>query len=128
GVLAVGPRLLLDAATPHRIGAAQIGGALLGVGIHVAQDGERDQLVPFGQGDAAHAHRGAAREHPHVGDGETDALPAGGGQQHVVALGADLHVDDRLVVIELHGDDAGAPDVDEVRQLVAADVAAGGGD
>src|ERR1700737_3524450 len=40
GVLAVGPRLLFDAATPHRIGATQVGRALLGVGIHVAQDSE----------------------------------------------------------------------------------------
>src|ERR1700737_4444738 len=39
---------------------------------------------------------------------------------------ADLHVDDRLVLVELHGNDAGTADVDEVRQLVAADVAAGG--
>ena len=65
-------------------------------------------------------------EHPHIGDGEADALPAGRGQQHVVALGADLHVDNRLVGFELHRDDAGTPDIDEVRQLVAADVAAGG--
>jgi len=34
---------------------------------------------------------------PHVGDGEADALAAGRRQQHVVVLGADLHVDDRLV-------------------------------
>src|SRR5882757_3562359 len=40
GFLAVGARLLFDAATPHRIGATQVGRALLGVGIHVAQDGE----------------------------------------------------------------------------------------
>src|ERR1700686_5051885 len=49
GVLAVGPRLLLDAAAPHRIGAAQIGRALLRVGIPVAQDGPRDQLFPLRQ-------------------------------------------------------------------------------
>ena len=83
-------------------------------------------LSSLGQRDAAHAHRGAAGEHAHVVDGEADALAAGGGQQHVVALGADLHVDDRLVLVELHGDDAGAADIDEVGQLVAADIAAGG--
>ena len=57
-------------------------------------------------------------------DGEADALAARRGQQYVVVFGTDLHIDDRLVGIELHGDDAGAPDVDEVRQLVAADIAA----
>ena len=62
------------------------------------QDRQRNQLVGLGQRDAAHAHRGAAREHAHVGDGEADALAAGGGQQHVVVLGADLHVDDRLAL------------------------------
>ena len=34
--------------------------------------------------------------------------PPRGGQQHVVLLGADLHADDRLALVELHGDDAGA--------------------
>ena len=43
-------------------------------------------------------------------------------------LGADLHVDDRLALPELHGDDAGAADIDEVGQLVAADGAAGRGE
>ena len=45
--------------------------------------------------------------HAHVGDGEADALAAGGGQQHVVTLGADLHVDDRLVA-EVQPPQAGA--------------------
>ena len=94
----------------------------------MAQDRQRDQRVVLGERDAAHAHRGAAGEHAHVGDGEADALAAGGRQQHVVALGADLHVDDRLALPELHGDDAGAADIDEVGQLVAADGAAGGGE
>ena len=94
----------------------------------MAQDRQRNQLVALGKRNAAHAHRGAAREDAHVGDGEADALAAGGGQQHVVALGADLHVDDRLALLELHGDDAGAADIDEVGQLVAADGAAGGGE
>src|SRR6185437_7893792 len=106
-------------AAPYRVGAAQIGGPLLGIGVHVAQDGERDQLVVFGQRNAAHAHRGASGKHPHVADGETNALAAGRGQQHVVTLGADLHVDNRLVVIELHRDDTGTAHIDEVRQLVA---------
>ena len=34
-----GHAVILDAATTHRIGAAQISGAFLGIGIHVAQDG-----------------------------------------------------------------------------------------
>src|ERR1700753_2548860 len=126
--LVVGPGLFLGATATYRIGAAQIGRTFFGVRIHVAQDGQRDQFVPVGQGDTAHAHRSAPLEHPHVGDGEADALAAGGGQKHVVMLGADLHVDDRLGGVEFHGDNAGAPDVDEVRKLVAADIAAGGGE
>ena len=54
--------------------------------------------------------------------------PAGRRQQHVVALGADLHVDDRLALVELHGDLAVAAHVDEVGELVAPDGAAGGGE
>ena len=67
-------------------------------------------------------------EHPHVGDREADALAVRRGEQHVVVLGRDLHVDDRLALVELHGDDAGAPHVDEIGQLVAPHGAAGGGE
>ena len=48
--------------------------------------------------DAAHAHRAAAGEYAHVADRETDALAAGGGQQHVVVLGADLDAGDLLAL------------------------------
>ena len=94
----------------------------------MAQDRQRDQLVAVLHGDAAHAHGAAALEHPHVGDREADALAVRRRQQHVVALGGDLHVDDRLALVELHGDHAGAPHVDEIGQLVAPHGAAGGGE
>jgi len=55
----------------------------------------------------------------HVVDREADALTARTREQHVVALGAYLHVDDRFAVVELHRDDAGAAHVDEVGKLVA---------
>ena len=84
-------------------------------------------MILVGERDAAHAARCAALEHAHLRHREADALAAIGGQQHVVLLGADLHVDDRLAVLELHGDDAGRPHVGEIGQLVAADGAAGGG-
>ncbi len=127
GLLGLGFRGLLGRSlTRHRAAHFEVGGPLVRRRLDMAQDRQRDQLVAFGQRDAAHAHRGAPGKYPHVGDGKADALAAGGGQQHVVVLGADLHVDDRLVVVELHGDDAGAPHVDEVGQFVAADVAAGG--
>src|SRR5215470_10841064 len=42
-------------AAPHRARAPEIGDALLGAGVHVAQDRERDQPVALGQRDAAHA-------------------------------------------------------------------------
>ena len=94
----------------------------------MAQDRQRDHQIVLAEIDAAHAHRGTALEHADVVDREADALADGGGQQHVVARGADLHVDDGLAVVELHRDDAGAADVGEIRQLVAPHVAAGGGE
>src|SRR4249919_3601993 len=73
-----------------------------------------------------YAARGAALEHAHLRHCEADALAAIGGEQHVVLLGADLHVNDCLAVLQLHRDDAGRPHVGEIAELVAADGAAGG--
>ena len=64
-------------AAPHRVGALEIGGALVRGRLDVAQDRQRDQLVAVAEIDAAHAHRGAALEHAHVVDGEADALAGG---------------------------------------------------
>ena len=58
-------------------------------------------------------------------DAEADALAARRRQQDVVVLAADLHVDDVVALVELHGDLAVAVDVDEVGQLVAAHTAGG---
>src|SRR5215510_15826994 len=112
-VLCIGCGLLGIAveATPHRVGALEIGHALIGGRVHVAQDRQRDQLVALGQRDAADAHGGAALEHAYVGDGETDALAARGGEQHIVPLRALLHVEDGLALVELHGDDAGTANI-----------------
>ncbi len=94
----------------------------------MAQDGLRDQLVALSQIDPAHAHGGPALENAHVVDGKADALASRGGQQHVVLLGADLHVDNAVALGELHGDDAGPPHVGKIRELVAANGAAGRGE
>ena len=62
------------------------------------------------------------------GTGKRMHWPLRGGQHHVVGLGAGLDAEDALALAELHGDLAGAVDVDEVGQLVAPDRAAGGGE
>ncbi len=129
GVLGLGRRLELGAgAAADGAGALVIGGALLGGHVDVAQDGQRNHVILVGERDAAHAARGAAGEHAHLRHREADALAAVGGEQHVVLLGADGDVDDRLARIELHGDDAGRPHVDEIGELVAPHGAAGGGE
>ena len=60
----------------------------------------------------------------HVVDRKADALAARGRQQHVVLVGADLHVDNSLALVEPHGDLAGAVHLGEVAELVAPDRAA----
>src|SRR5207237_1443376 len=72
-------------------------------GVDVTQDRERDHRIALGERDATYAHGIPALEHPHVADREPDALSLRAGQQHVVPFGADLHVDDRLALVELHG-------------------------
>ncbi len=78
--------------------------------------------------DAAHADRIAAGEDAHLRHREADALPLRGGEDHVVVLRAGLDGEDALPLPELHGDDAGAADVDEIGELVAAHRAAGRGE
>src|SRR5262249_42086732 len=95
--------------------------------IYMAQDRERNHRVAFRERDAAHAHGVPALEYAHVADREADALSQRTGEQHVVLLGADLHVDDRLTLVELHGDLSGAVDLEEVGPLVAPSRAGGGG-
>ena len=70
----------------------------------------------------------AALEHAHVGDGEADGLPLRRGQQHVLVLVADRDTDDAVALVELHGDLAVLPHLDEVGELVAPDGAAVGGE
>src|SRR5262245_28993947 len=93
-VLGIGRRFLGVAveAAPHGVGALEIGHALVRARVHMPQDRQRDHPVALGQRDAAHAHGGAALEYAHVGDGEANALAVRGREQHVVALGTDLHV------------------------------------
>src|SRR5579871_984885 len=129
GIAAVAVLLALPAgAATHRVGAFQIRRSLFGVGLDVTQDRLRDEFVAIGQIDAAHAHGGAAGKHPHVVDREADALAGGARQQHVVVLRADLHVDNGVALVELHGDDAGAAHIGKIRQLVAAHGATRGGE
>src|SRR6516165_1383042 len=98
-------RLAVDAAT-DRTRALEIRRALVGARLHVAQDRQRDHPVALGERDAAHAVRGASLEHTHVGDRETNALAAACSEKDVVVFRANLHVDDRVALVELHGDDA----------------------
>src|SRR6516162_5350172 len=98
-------RLPVDAA-PDRARALEIRRALVGTRLHVPQDRKRDHPVALGERDAANAVRGASLEHTHVGDRETNALAAACREKDVVVFRANLHVDDRVPLIELHGDDA----------------------
>ena len=102
----------------------EIGHAFAALGLDMAQDGERDDPIAFAERDAAHAHRIAPLEDAHIGDREADALAVRRRQQHVVVLGADLHVDDLFARVELHRDLAGAVHLGEVGELVAPDGAA----
>src|SRR5262245_11106065 len=98
-------RLPVDAA-PDRARALEIRRALVGARLHVPQDRKRDDLVALGERDAAHAVRGASLEYTYVGDRETNALAPACREQDVVVFRANLHVDDRVPLVELHGDDA----------------------
>src|SRR3954451_9028410 len=115
-------RLDSEGAT-HRRGASQERHPLLRRRVDMAQDRHRDEAVALAERNAAHARRVAALEHAHIGNGEADALALRRREQHVVGLRADLHVDDLVALVELHRDLAGAVDLHEVRQLVAADAA-----
>ena len=94
----------------------------------MGEDGHGDDLVLAFELDAAHACEFAALEHAHVGDWEADGLPLRRGQQHVLVLVADRNADDAVALVELHGDLAVLPDLDEVGELVAPDGAAVGGE
>ena len=117
------------AAAPHRAARLEIGGALLGRRLDMAQDRHRDDLV------AVRRARCRARRSS-CGPANTRTSSTGKRMHWPPAvvsstssrLGADLHVDDRLALVELHGDDAGAAHVGEIGQLVAPDRAAGGGE
>src|SRR5262245_25436547 len=106
----------------------QVGDALAGVGVHVAQDRHGDDVVALLQLDAAYADRGAAREHAHVVDREADGLAAGRRQQHVVVLGAGLNGDEPVALLQLHRHLAVGLHLDEVGELVPADRAFVGGE
>src|SRR5262247_660228 len=98
-------RLPVDAAA-DRTRTLEIRRALVGARLHVPQDRKRNHLVALGERDAANAVRGASLEHTHVGDRETNTLPAACSEKNVVVFRANLHVDDRVPLVELHGDDA----------------------
>ena len=88
----------------------------------MADDGHRDDPVVFAERDAAHADRVAAGKDTHIIDREADALAESRRQQDVVLIGAGLDGEDFIaLLLELHGDLAVAVDLDEIRQLVAAD-------
>ncbi len=117
-LLGLGDFLFAGFAAPHGGRTLEIGGAFLGGDIGVMQDRHRNHAVAVFERDATHANRRAALEHAHIFHGKADALAAGGGEQHVIFFGADLHVDDTIALVELHGDDAGRANVREVGKLV----------
>jgi hypothetical protein len=72
--------VLCASGAPARIGQAQIGVALGWGRLDMTQDGHGDDLVVLLQSDAAYADGIPPAEHPDLGDRETDAAPAAGGQ------------------------------------------------
>src|SRR5438876_3865158 len=98
-------RLPVDAPA-DRTRTLEIRRALVGARLHVPQDRQRDDPVALCKRDAANAVRGASLEHTHVGDRETNALAPACSEKDVVVFRANLHVDDRVPLVELHGDDA----------------------
>ena len=80
----------------------------------MTQNCQRDNAVFFGEIYAAHAHRIAAFEHPHFINFKANTLALRCGQQHVIRLGAKLHVDNALALIELHCNFTGAVDCGKV--------------
>src|SRR5215813_7361474 len=119
-------RLPVDAAA-DRTRTLEIRRALVGARLHVPQDRKRNHLVALGERDTANAVRRASLEHAHVGDRETNALAPAYREKDVVVFRANLHVDDRVPLVELHGDDPRRSNFHEVGELVAPHVAARGG-
>src|SRR5262249_364251 len=103
------------AAAPHRVRPLQIGCPFLGRDIDMPEDRERNDFVAVSQIDSAHAHGRATLENAHVVYRKADALTGSRGEQHVVVFGANLHIDDGIAFIELHGDDPGPPYIGEIR-------------
>ena len=87
-----------------------------------------DHLIVPGQADAPDPGGGAAYEHAHGDDREADAFAAAGGQQDVLVLGAGAHAHQAVAGVQLHGDLAVGPDVDEIAKPVAPHVARRGGE
>ena len=95
------------------------------------EDRHGDDLVAGGQQDAAHAGRcagGAApAEDADILHREADALALRGRQQHVILLGRQRHIDNRLrLVVEFHDPLAERGARHAIGKLVAADAARGG--
>ena len=122
--LAIGLALFLARGAALGAGIAQIGLALGGIGIHVVQDAEGDDLVALGQPDTPDAGGIPAAEDPDIADREADAASAAKRQQHVVGVGAGGDPDEAIALLELHGDLAIGHDIDEIGELVAPDIAA----
>ena len=91
----------------------------------MANDGHRDDPVAVAKRDAANADRIAAGKDADIIDTEADTLAKRRRQKNIVILGAGFDGKDFIaLLVEFHGDLAVAVDLDEIRQLVAADRAA----
>ena len=101
------------------IGDADIFVPGFGFGVDMVQNRQGDDPVARRQPDPAHAPGIAALESPHFRHGEADR-PAGGGRQQDILPGvAGYDPDQRLAVLQLHGDLAVGHDVDEIGQRIA---------
>src|SRR5665213_182215 len=80
-------------------------------------------IIAGGQLNTAHAGGIAALKYAYVSYGETDTFAATCGEQHIVLIGANLHINDAIWRVNLHGNFAVAVDGHKVGELISAHIA-----
>ncbi len=122
-------RIFIALGAAERVGVFEVGAGFGGRRLDVVQNAHGDQLVARAETDAADAGGGAAGKDADLLHRKADALAQRRRQQHVVGRRADLDVDDGVaLVLQLHGDLAGAVHRNEIGQHVAADSAGARGE
>jgi hypothetical protein len=104
---------------------ADIAIALIWREVRMSQNRHRNYPVITAETDPANADGGTAFEHPNVDDRKPDTLACPRSQQDVVALTAQSHTNNPIVVVQLHGDLAVRRNAAELGQVIASDIAAG---